>query len=98
MHERPGSLVERVERYQPGRVLVDVAGRPFVSDLKALPECCVNLPCGEIYCAPVEGTASGVLMGKLMNRLSSSPINPLIGAAGVSAVPDSARDQIAMAM
>jgi oxaloacetate decarboxylase beta subunit len=37
------------------------------------------------------GTASGVLMGKLMNRFSSSPINPLIGAAGVSAVPMASR-------
>ncbi len=37
------------------------------------------------------GTAAGVLMGKLMNKLSSSPINPLIGAAGVSAVPMAAR-------
>jgi len=37
------------------------------------------------------GTASGLLMGKLMNRLSSTPINPLIGAAGVSAVPMAAR-------
>jgi oxaloacetate decarboxylase beta subunit len=37
------------------------------------------------------GTASGVLMGKLMNRLSTQPINPLIGAAGVSAVPMAAR-------
>ena len=37
------------------------------------------------------GTASGVLMGKLRNRLSSNPINPLIGAAGVSAVPMAAR-------
>jgi sodium ion-translocating decarboxylase beta subunit len=37
------------------------------------------------------GTASGVLMGKLMNRLSSHAINPLIGAAGVSAVPMAAR-------
>ena len=37
------------------------------------------------------GTASGVLMGKLMNKLSSQPINPLIGAAGVSAVPMAAR-------
>lgn len=37
------------------------------------------------------GTASGVLMAKLMNRLSSRPINPLIGAAGVSAVPMAAR-------
>lgn len=37
------------------------------------------------------GTAAGVLMGKLMNRLCHEPINPLIGAAGVSAVPMSAR-------
>ncbi len=37
------------------------------------------------------GTASGVLMGKLMNRFSKVPINPLIGAAGVSAVPMAAR-------
>ena len=37
------------------------------------------------------GTASGVLMGKLLNRVSSTPINPLIGAAGVSAVPMAAR-------
>lgn len=37
------------------------------------------------------GTASGVLMAKLMNRLSSVPVNPLIGSAGVSAVPMAAR-------
>jgi sodium ion-translocating decarboxylase beta subunit len=37
------------------------------------------------------GTASGVLMAKLMNRLSRDPINPLIGSAGVSAVPMAAR-------
>jgi oxaloacetate decarboxylase beta subunit len=37
------------------------------------------------------GTASGVLMAKLMNRFSRSQINPLIGAAGVSAVPMAAR-------
>ncbi|GGJ02691.1 oxaloacetate decarboxylase subunit beta [Shewanella hanedai] len=37
------------------------------------------------------GTASGVMMAKLMGRFSSSPINPLIGAAGVSAVPMAAR-------
>jgi sodium ion-translocating decarboxylase beta subunit len=37
------------------------------------------------------GTAGGVLMGKLMNRLSKTPVNPLIGAAGVSAVPMAAR-------
>lgn|GEM_PF-540065 len=37
------------------------------------------------------GTASGVLLAKLMNLLSKRPINPLIGAAGVSAVPMAAR-------
>lgn len=37
------------------------------------------------------GTATGVLMAKLMNKFSKSPINPLIGAAGVSAVPMAAR-------
>jgi len=37
------------------------------------------------------GTASGVLMAKLMNRLSTNKVNPLIGAAGVSAVPMAAR-------
>ncbi|WP_228264173.1 sodium ion-translocating decarboxylase subunit beta [Marinobacter alexandrii] len=37
------------------------------------------------------GTASGVLMAKLMNRFSKEAINPLIGSAGVSAVPMAAR-------
>lgn len=35
--------------------------------------------------------AGGVLLGKLMYRLSGGKINPMIGAAGVSAVPMSAR-------
>lgn len=38
------------------------------------------------------GTAGGVLLGKLMNKLDPEhPINPLIGAAGISAVPMAAR-------
>ncbi|MBF0445688.1 MAG: sodium ion-translocating decarboxylase subunit beta [Magnetococcales bacterium] len=37
------------------------------------------------------GTAAGVLMGKLMYKMSDGKINPLIGAAGVSAVPMAAR-------
>lgn len=37
------------------------------------------------------GTATGVLMAKLMSKLSGGKINPLIGAAGVSAVPMAAR-------
>ncbi|MEH6588715.1 MAG: sodium ion-translocating decarboxylase subunit beta [Halioglobus sp.] len=37
------------------------------------------------------GTASGVLIAKLMNKFGGTPINPLIGSAGVSAVPMAAR-------
>jgi sodium ion-translocating decarboxylase beta subunit len=37
------------------------------------------------------GTATGVIMAKIMNLFSSSKINPLIGSAGVSAVPMAAR-------
>ena len=37
------------------------------------------------------GTAAGVLMGKIMHRVSGGKVNPLIGAAGVSAVPMAAR-------
>ena len=37
------------------------------------------------------GTASGVLLGKVMYKLTNGKINPLIGAAGVSAVPMAAR-------
>ena len=37
------------------------------------------------------GTAGGVIMGKIMCKLSGGRINPLIGSAGVSAVPMAAR-------
>ncbi|HKJ85468.1 MAG TPA: sodium ion-translocating decarboxylase subunit beta, partial [Spirochaetia bacterium] len=37
------------------------------------------------------GTASGVLLGKLMYLISGGTVNPMIGAAGVSAVPMAAR-------
>ncbi|MCI9413782.1 MAG: sodium ion-translocating decarboxylase subunit beta [Clostridiales bacterium] len=37
------------------------------------------------------GTASGVLLGKLMYVLTKGKVNPLIGSAGVSAVPMAAR-------
>lgn len=37
------------------------------------------------------GTAAGVMMAKIMSKVSAMPINPLIGAAGVSAVPMAAR-------
>ena len=37
------------------------------------------------------GTAAGVLMAKLMNVVIKKPINPLIGATGLSAVPMASR-------
>ena len=37
------------------------------------------------------GTAGGVLLGKVMCKLTHGKINPLIGSAGVSAVPMAAR-------
>ena len=37
------------------------------------------------------GTGAGVILGKIMNKISGGKINPLIGSAGVSAVPMAAR-------
>ena len=37
------------------------------------------------------GTAGGVLFGKIMYKLTGGKVNPLIGSAGVSAVPMAAR-------
>ncbi len=37
------------------------------------------------------GTAAGLIMGKIMYRVTGGEVNPLIGAAGVSAVPMAAR-------
>jgi carboxybiotin decarboxylase len=39
----------------------------------------------------MSATAGGVLLGKLLYRISGKKINPIIGAAGVSAVPMAAR-------
>ena len=41
---------------------LDIGGRPFVSDLHATVEYGCNLPCGELYCAPVEDGADGILV------------------------------------
>jgi oxaloacetate decarboxylase beta subunit len=43
-------------------------------------------------CAFSIATASGVIFGKIMNLFLKNKINPLLGAAGVSAVPGSARE------
>ena len=55
----------------------------------------LTLPTIEIIClglvAFIGGTAGGVLFGKLMSKLDGGKTNPLIGSAGVSAVPMAAR-------
>ena len=43
-------------------LVLDITDRPFVSDVKATIEHGSNLPCGEIFCAPVETGANGVLV------------------------------------
>ncbi len=41
---------------------LDLRGRRLISDLHAVPGVGVNLPCGEVYCCPVETGADGVLV------------------------------------
>ncbi len=43
-------------------LVLDLTGRPFVSDVHATVEHGSNLPCGEIFCGPVETGADGVLV------------------------------------
>ncbi len=64
-------------------------GSKLVADKFLQPETLGILSLGIVAFAI--GTACGVLMAKLMNRFGSIPINPLIGSAGVSAVPMAAR-------
>ncbi|HCA9585940.1 TPA: sodium ion-translocating decarboxylase subunit beta, partial [Klebsiella pneumoniae] len=64
-------------------------GAKLVADKFLLPQTLGILVLGVIaFCV---GTAAGVLMAKLMNVFSRHKINPLIGSAGVSAVPMAAR-------
>jgi leucyl aminopeptidase (aminopeptidase T) len=43
-------------------IVLGIAGRSFLSDTKVSPGLGCNLPCGEIYCAPIEDAADGVLV------------------------------------
>lgn len=43
-------------------VLLGVKGRPFVSDVGVKPGEMCNLPCGEVFCAPLEKEADGVVV------------------------------------
>jgi len=64
-------------------------GSKLASDKFLVPETLGIMVIGLLAFAA--GTAAGVLMAKVMNKFSKEPINPLIGAAGVSAVPMAAR-------
>ena len=43
-------------------LILDLMDREMVSDLKAVPGTGANLPCGEVYCCPVETGANGTLI------------------------------------
>ncbi len=43
-------------------LVLDLSGRKMISDLKAVPGTGANLPCGEVYCCPVENGAQGTLV------------------------------------
>ena len=64
-------------------------GATMVAENFLLPKTLLVLVLGVVAFATA--TAAGVLMAKLMNLFSKNKINPMIGAAGVSAVPMSAR-------
>ncbi|WP_229860150.1 sodium ion-translocating decarboxylase subunit beta [Candidatus Sulfurimonas baltica] len=64
-------------------------GSKLASDQFLVPETLAILALGIV--AFSVGTASGVIMAKIMNLFPGHKINPLIGSAGVSAVPMAAR-------
>ena len=93
---RESLVVERLSEVVPNSLINIVTiflglavGSKLTADQFLTPETLGILSLGII--AFSIGTASGILMAKLMNVLSANKINPLIGAAGVSAVPMAAR-------
>ncbi|UCD08056.1 MAG: sodium ion-translocating decarboxylase subunit beta [Dehalococcoidales bacterium] len=70
-------------------VLMLCIGASMPGELVARTETLLVLALGLIAFA--SGTAGGVIMGKIMSWISKEPINPMIGAAGVSAVPMASR-------
>lgn len=77
------------EKLKAGLPLVDEFGKAIPSHLFLNSQTLGILVLGVIAFATA--TAGGVLMAKLMNVFSKNKINPLIGSAGVSAVPMAAR-------
>ncbi len=57
-----GAVSARVTTAAGTDLTLDLRGRRLVSDLRAVPGAGVNLPCGEVYCCPVETGADGTLV------------------------------------
>lgn len=70
-------------------ILMLSIGASMPGDLVMRPETLMVLALGLVAFAG--GTAGGVLIGKVMKLVGKEPFNPIIGAAGVSAVPMAAR-------
>lgn len=70
-------------------ILMLCIGARMPAELVLRPETIMVLALGLVAFAG--GTAGGVLAGKVMKRVTGEPFNPIIGAAGVSAVPMAAR-------
>ena len=93
---REAGVVERLSRAAQNEIINVVTiflglavGSKLQSDTFLTVETLGILALGAVaFCI---GTATGVLMGKIMYRVSGGKVNPLIGAAGVSAVPMAAR-------
>jgi len=70
-------------------ILMICVGARMPAEVVLRPETLMVLGLGLVAFAG--GTAGGVLIGKLMRVVSKEPFNPIVGAAGVSAVPMAAR-------
>jgi oxaloacetate decarboxylase beta subunit len=93
---RESGVVERLSRAAQNEIINVVTillglaiGSKLSGELFLTPQTLGILALGAV--AFSIGTAAGVLMGKLMCLLTGGKVNPLIGAAGVSAVPMAAR-------
>lgn len=94
---RESGVVERLARTAANQMIdvltillgLTVGGMLTADIFLDSPESLIIFPLGVLAFAAA--TAGGLLLGKLMCRLSGGKVNPLIGAAGVSAVPMAAR-------
>ena len=94
-NRKPILEVKNLKKYFP---ITQGMLRRHVGDVKAVDDVSFVIYEGETLgivgmglAAFAFGTAGGVLLGKLMYLLTGGKVNPLIGSAGVSAVPMAAR-------